>query len=527
MQDYDVIIVGAGSAGCVLAARLSEDPACKVLLVEAGGRDISPLIHIPGFVVSNIQSRTLNWHYAGAPDPTLLGRSLVWAGGRVLGGSSSINGMVFVRGLPADYAAWEAAGGAGWGWAGLLPYFIRMEHWVGSPNPARGESGPLWVRPASDINEACRAVMQAAQEAGVPFVEDYNVGIAEGTGFTQGSQKGGFRHSTARAYLGPARGRRNLTVLTRAQVLALRLSGNRCEGITVLQGGSSVEIGASRQVILAAGAIASPKLLQLSGIGDPDHLRRCGIAVRHALPGVGANMNEHVNAKICSHTKIRTYTSEGRGARKLANGLRWALGRGGPAGSQVGHVQSFIKTDPSFASADIQVQTMPLGFDEAPGDQADAVGSVVSLCHPVVRGRLSVESADPLAPPRIEIRLLEEAEDVKPLVAALRMVRDWHRSKQAADRLGAVFGPAANAQTDDDWVDYMRATSALNWHPTSTCRMGNGPMDVVDPTLGVHGVAGLSVADASIMPTVPSGNTNAPVIALAEKAADLIRARCR
>ena len=527
MQEYDFIIVGAGSAGCVLAARLSEDPACKVLLLEAGGRDVSPLIHVPGFVVSNIRSRTVNWHYEGAPDPTLNGRSLVWAGGRVLGGSSSINGMVFVRGLPADFAAWEAAGGAGWGWEGLLPYFIRMEHWVGAPSPQRGEAGPLWVRPASDINEACRAVMQGAQETGVPFVEDYNVGIAEGTGFTQGSQKRGLRHSAARAYLGPARGRKNLTVLTRAQVLGLRLSGNRCEGVTVLQGGSKLEIGASRQVILAAGAIASPKLLQLSGIGEPDHLRSCGIAVRHALPGVGANMNEHVNAKICSHTKIRTYTSEGRGVRKLANGVRWALGRGGPAGSQVGHVQSFFKTDPSFASADIQVQTMPLGFDTAPDDLADAVGSVVSLCHPVVRGRIGIASPDPFAPPRIEIRLLEEPSDMKPLVAGLRMVREWHRSPQAGHVLGEVFGAAATAHSDADWVEYMRATAALNWHPTSTCRMGSGPMDVVDPTLGVHGVAGLSVADASIMPTVPSGNTNAPVIALAEKAAELIRERCR
>ncbi len=527
MQEYDFIIVGAGSAGCVLAARLSEDPACKVLLLEAGGRDVSPLIHVPGFVVSNIESRTLNWHYEGAPDPTLNGRSLVWAGGRVLGGSSSINGMVFVRGLPADFAAWEAAGGAGWGWEGLLPYFIRMEHWVGAPSPQRGETGPLWVRPASDINEACRAVMQAAQESGVPFVEDYNIGIAEGTGFTQGSQKRGLRHSAARAYLGPARGRKNLTVLTRAQVLGLRLSGNRCEGVTLLQGGSKLEIGASRQVIVAAGAIASPKLLQLSGIGAPDHLRRCGIAVRHALPGVGANMNEHVNAKICSHTKIRTYTSEGRGVRKLANGLRWALGRGGPAGSQVGHVQSFLKTDPSLASADIQVQTMPLGFDAAPEDQADAVGSVISLCHPVIRGRIGIASADPLAPPHIEIRLLEDSADIKPLIAGLRMVREWHRSPQGGRVLGEVFGPAATAQTDADWIDYMRATAALNWHPTSTCRMGSGPMDVVDPTLGVHGVAGLSVADASIMPTVPSGNTNAPVVALAEKAADLIGERCK
>lgn len=527
MRDYDYIIVGGGSAGCVLAARLSQDPSSKVLLLEAGGRDMSPLIHVPGFVVSAIESRTLNWHYAGLPDPTLNGRSLVWAGGRVLGGSSSINGMVFVRGLPADYAAWEAAGGAGWGWDGLLPYFIRMEHWVGRPSPQRGESGPLWVRPASDVNAACTVVMRAAREAGVPYVEDYNIGVTEGSGFTQASQKRGLRHSAARAYLGPARGRKNLTVLTGAQVLRLRLTGNRCEGVSLLHGGSMVEIGAGRQVILAAGAIASPKLLQLSGIGDPDHLRRCGIAVRHKLPGVGANMNEHVNVKICSHAKIRTYTSEGRGVCKLANGLRWALGRGGPAGSQVGHVQSFFKTDPAFASSDIQVQTMPIGFDNAPDDTTDAVGSVVSLCHPVVRGRIGIASADPLAPPHVEIRLLEEPADLKPLVAGLRVVRDWHRSTQASALLGGIFGPAATAHSDADWVDYMRATAALNWHPTSTCRMGSGPMDVVDPTLGVHGVEGLSVADASIMPTVPSGNTNAPVIALAEKAADLIGGRCR
>jgi len=526
MQSYDYIIVGGGSAGCVLAARLSEDPRQTVLLVEAGGWDVSPLIHIPGFVTSTIRSQTLNWHYQGIADPTLNGRSLVWAGGRVLGGGSPINGMVFARGLPADYAAWADAAGQGWGWQGMLPYFIKMEHWCGMPHSARGTDGPLWVRPASDINEACRAIMAAAIEAGTPFVDDYNIGIACGTGFTQGSQKHGRRHSTARAYLGMARGRKNLKVLTHARMLSLRLSGNRCDGVNLLRGGNIMAVTAARQVILSAGAIGSPKLLQLSGIGDPDQLGQFGIKVRHALPGVGANLNEHVNIKISSHSKVPTYTSAGRGMRKLATGLRWASGGGGPAGSQVGHVQSYIKTDSSLPAADIQVQTMPIGFDAAPDDMADSVGSVVSLCHPSVRGRITLASADPLAPPRIEIQLLQPDDDIKPLITALRMVRDWHRSPAARSVLGDVYGLAATAETDAEWLECMRSTAGLNWHPTSTCRMGSGAMDVVDASLGVHGVAGLSVADASVMPTVPSANTNGPVIALAEKAADLIKSRC-
>ena len=315
---WDYVIVGGGSAGCVLAARLSEDPARRVLLIEAGGRDLSPAIHVPGLVFEAIMGRTLNWHYKGLPDPTLNNRALTWAGGRVLGGSSSINGMVFGRGLPADYAAWVEAGNPGWGWNDLMPYFRRMETWTGQAHPTRGTSGPLRTRPHLEPNAACTAWAEGAAAAGVPFLDDYNVGITEGMGYTQATQRGGVRHSTARAFLGPASRRPNLTVMTHTRALRLVVEAGRCTGVVAQRGGKLTTLRAEREVIVSSGAIASPKLLLLSGIGDAAQLRPHGIDVVHELPGVGANMNEHVNVKLSAHVDVPTYDSQRYGLAKEA-----------------------------------------------------------------------------------------------------------------------------------------------------------------------------------------------------------------
>lgn len=520
VSSWDIVVVGAGSAGATLAARLSEDPLRRVLLLEAGGRDWNPAIRIPGRVEQLITSRGLNWHYEGDPDPSLGGRRLVWAAGRVLGGSSSINGMVYGRGLPADYAAWVAAGNPGWGWADMLPAFRKMEDWRGTPHPARGQGGPLAVRPFRETNPACRAVMEAFIADGVPFVDDYSIGITEGIGLTQATQAGGARHSAATAYLRPARGRPNLHVVTHARVDRLLLERGRCTGVAYLRRGRMHEARAAREVIVAAGAIGSPKLLLLSGIGPSDALRAHGIAVAHDLPGVGLNLNDHVNIKLSAYVETPTYNTQRRGMAALRHGLRWLADGGGPASSPANHCQAFIKTDPAMPSADLQVQLMAFGFGNAAQMRQNGITAVVSPCHPHVRGTVGLRSADPAAPPRIAIAMLGSSRDNAALIEGCR------RTLAMLERTGArPYVPEAAPKSDAAWLSFFAETAALNWHPTSTCRMGpDASVDVVDGSLRVHGIAGLRIADASVMPCVTSGNTNVTVIAVAERAAEMIAA---
>ncbi len=518
---WDHIIVGGGSAGATLAARLSENPDRHVLLVEAGGADRSPLIHVPGCLEALLGSKSLNWAYLGDPDHTLDGRRLIWAAGRVLGGSSSINGMVYGRGLPADYARWVAAGNVGWGWRQMLPYFRRSEYWTGPPHASRGSDGPLTVRRFDETDPSCRAVMDALVRLGIPYVEDYNVGITEGIGLTQATQDNGLRHSVSRAYLWPARHRPNLTILTRTRVLHLVLSGGRCVGVQIVRGGRVSTLLAEREIILAAGAIGSPKLLQLSGVGDPAALRPLGIEVRHPLPGVGKAMNDHVNIKLSAFVERPTYNTQRRGLAALRHGVRFLADRSGPISSPANHCQAYLRTEPSLKSADVQIQLMPFGFGSEEQMRRDGVTAVVSLCHPDVRGSVSLTSSDPLAPPRISMAMLESDEDRRRLLQGCRLAAEA-LEKGAAGRL---YIPASGSLSDADWLAFFRDTAALNWHPTSSCRMGNGPEDVVDGGLRVRGIVGLSVVDASVMPFVTGGNTNGPVIAIAERAAEIIAAR--
>jgi len=513
---WDMIVVGAGSGGAVVAARLSENPERRVLLLEAGGTDWSPAIHIPGMVEQLITSRRLNWQFAGEPDATLGGRSLTWAAGRVLGGSSSINGMVYGRGLPADYAAWVDAGNPGWGWEDMLPAFRRMEDWRGTPHEARGTGGPLAVRKFTETNEACRAAMDQLIAAGVPFVEDYSVGISEGIGFTQATQTGRWRHSVARAYLRPARRRANLRVLTRARADRLLIERGRCIGVSYTHRGAQQKARAEREVIVCAGTFGSPKLLMLSGIGAPDALAAHDIAVTHALPGVGQNLNDHVNIKLSAFVDTPTYNTQRRGLAALRHGAA-LLARGrGPATSPANHCQAFVKTDASLPVADVQIQLMALGFGTEAEMQRDGITAVVSPCRPEARGEVSLRSADPAAPPRIAMPMLASAADTAKLLRGCRIAR------AALEASGArLYAPHASVVSDENWLGFFRETAALNWHPTSTCRMG----DVVDSELRVLGLSGLSIADASVMPFVVSGNTNAPVIAIAERAAAFIGGR--
>jgi choline dehydrogenase len=524
---WDYIVVGAGSAGSVLAARLSEDPDVQVLLIEAGGSDRRAKVRIPGLMNGAIRSTELNWHYLGEPDPTLGGRRLTWAGGRVLGGSSSINGMVYGRGLPADYARWVAAGNAGWGWEDMLPWFRQMEDWSGPPDPTRGQGGPLSVRSFAGTDAACASAMRALEALGVPRVADYSVGITEGIGLTQATQRDGWRHSAAAAWLAPARGRRNLDVLTGALALQLIIVGESCFGVRVGRRGRSFDLLAARETIVAAGAIASPKLLLLSGIGDPLELEAQGIEPKLAVPGVGRNMNEHVNIKLSAFVDRPTYNTESKGLPALRHGLRFLATGSGPASSPANHCQAFVRTDRALPSADVQIQLMPFGFGTPEQMLRNGMTAVVSPCQPEVRGRVTLRSTNPEDPPCISIALLESARDRATLLRGCRLAHQALVDGPVREFGGSIYAPIAGTDTDAQWLDFFRDTAALNWHPTSTCRMGAGPDDVVDTGLRVHGMQALSVVDASIMPCVTSANTNVPVLAIAERAARIIAQRNR
>jgi choline dehydrogenase len=522
---WDYVIVGSGSAGATLAARLSENPERRILLIEAGGSDHSLRILIPGLIETLLSSPTLNWGYEGEADDSLEGRRLTWAAGRVVGGSSSINGMVYGRGLPGDYDRWVAAGNPGWGWADMAPYFKRIERWTGPPSTARGTDGPLWVRRFDETDAACAATVRALTDLGVPWVEDYSDGIVEGVSLTQATQKRGLRHSAATAYLRPALRRPNLTVLTRTRALHLIMVGARCTGVRALRDGKLIDLHADRETIVSAGAIGSPKLLLLSGIGPGEALKGHGVKTVHDVPGVGAHLNDHVNIKLSAFVDRPTYNTRRSGLAAVRAGLTLLATGSGPASSPANHAQAFVRTDPANALADVQLQVMPFGFGSEAQMAKDGLTVVVSPCHPKVRGRISLRSADPAAPPRISIAMLEQDEDRAALLRGCKLAFAALQAGPGRTMGGQIYAPSQAAPTDDAWLAFFRETAALNWHPTSTCRMGPGPQDVVDHGLKIHGLSGVSVVDASIMPCVTSGNTNIPVIAIAERAAEIIAAR--
>jgi len=522
---YDYIIVGAGSAGCVLANRLSADPAVKVLLLEAGPRDWHPFIHMPAGIAKLVSRKGVNWNYQTAPVPQLDGRRLWWPRGKVLGGSSSINAMCYVRGHARDYDEWTQLGADGWGWDAVLPYFKRSEGNTRGESALHGGAGPLSVTDLRHTNPLSQVFLEAAAQAGLPRNDDFNGARQEGFGWYQVTQRRGARCSSADAYLHPVRDRRNLTVITGATATGLVFEGDRASGVAYTVAGRGIYCeGARREVILCGGAINSPQLLLLSGIGPAADLRRLGIAVRVDRPGVGTNLQDHLD--ICTLRKCTQRVTYDRSNEMLA-ALQFVFGRRGPGTSNIAETGGFLRSRlAADERPDLQFHFVPAQLDDHGRHRLPGDGFTLHACalRPRSRGRLLLQSSNPRDPVRIEPGYLSDAEgyDLGMLREGVRIAREIFAQAAFDPYRGEELFPGADAIDDAQLTAFIRAKAETIYHPVGTCRMGNDEQAVVDPQLRVRGVRGLRVVDASVMPKLIGGNTNAPTMMIAERAADLI-----
>ncbi|QNH11825.1 choline dehydrogenase [Xanthomonas sp. SI] len=523
---YDYIIIGAGSAGCVLANRLSEDRDCKVLLIEAGPRDRNPFIHMPAGLARLAGNRRINWNYLTAPEPALNDRRLWWPRGKVLGGSSSINAMCYVRGVAADYDDWAAAGAEGWDWQGVLPYFRRSERNSRGGDALHGGDGPLHVSDLRYHNPLSDVFIAAGEQAGFAHNRDFNGPQQQGVGLYQVTQKDGARCSAAVAYLAPAQARANLQVITDALVLRLLVEGERVVGVAYAQRGAEVQARVSREVLLSAGAVNSPQLLMLSGIGPADELQRHGITVHLDQPQIGANLQDHLD--VCTLYRTRPGISyDRRNQLKIAFDY-FLRGHRGAGSSNIAEAGGFIRSPLApDARADIQLHFVPAMLDDHGRNRLPGEGFTLHACHlqPRSRGRLSLNDADPRTPARIQANYLSDPDgfDLRMLVECARLARRILQQPAFDPWRGAPLLPARDDLDEAGLVAYIRAKAETIYHPIGTCRMGNDAWSVVDPQLRLRGLEGLRVVDASVMPRLVSGNTNGPTMMIAERAADLIR----
>jgi choline dehydrogenase len=531
MKQFDFIIIGAGTAGCVLANRLSADSGVSVLLLEAGGPYHHPMLPIPMMAGLSYFIKSTNWNYESAPEPHLGNRRIAWPRGKVLGGTSSINGMMYIRGHRRDYDSWAASGLAGWSYADVLPYFKRAEGHRGRRDEFHGTDGPYAVSRAASDNPLYPVFLEACRQAGHPATEDFNGAEQEGVGRQDFNIDKGRRVCGVTAYLAPVRERANLTVVTRAHATRILFDGQRAVGVAYARGGRSgkkAEAGAAREVIVCGGVVNSPALLQLSGIGAADLLRSLDIPVVADLPGVGENLQDHVGAYVQNHclepvTLYRLFRAD-RAALAL---LRALLFGGGPGASIALEAGGFLRTRPELEIPDVQITFIPgLSLDTTRGKQGrHGFLTHVYLMRPESRGRVAIASADPFAAPRIEPNSMAEESDWRGLRDGVRLVRNIMAQAAFTRYRGGEISPGAEVRSDEDMDAWLRANASSVWHPAGTCGMGNGKDAVVNGELRVHGVAGLRVVDASIMPTLIGGNTATPTIMIAEKAADMILGR--
>ncbi len=529
MQDadaFDFVIIGAGSAGCVLANRLTESGRYRVLLLEAGGEDRNPWIHIPLGYGKLFTNPKVNWLYTGEPEAATGNRRIAQPRGKVLGGSSSINGLVYIRGQHEDYDHWRSLGNPGWGFADVLPYFRKAEDQQRGADAYHGVGGPLTVSDPSEPHPLCDAYIAAAEQCGYPRNPDFNGARQEGFGYVQVTLRNGRRSSTATGYLRAARRRQNLSVLTRAHATRILFSGKSASGVEYLDRGQICSANACREVILAGGAFNSPQLLQLSGLGPAALLRDFGIGVIADMPGVGANLQDHYNGRMVyrsteAFTLNDVVNNFGKG---VVAALRYIFLRKGFLTMGASYAAGFLRTDPAVSRPDIQAGLMLFSADKAGDDlhRFSGFSMLVRLLRPESRGTVLIQSADPLRAPAIRPNYLSTPQDREVLLAGFKAVRRIAETPPMSRYVAQEHEPGTACATDAELLDYLRRRGGISYHPVGTCRMGNDAAAVVDERLRVHGIQGLRVVDASIMPTLVSGNTNAPTIMIAEKGAAMI-----
>ena len=534
-ESCDYVIVGAGSAGCVIANRLSADPACSVLLLEAGGRDRNPLFRLPMLMGRLFRSGIYNWRYHTEPVPALDGRSLYWPRGKVLGGSSTINGMVYVRGNRHDYERWAQMGLPGWSYDEVLPAFLRSEAHVQRAGAYHGRTGELAVCRARGTNPLYDLFIEAGHQAGYPVNDDFNGAEQEGCGRYDFTIRRGRRWSTSFAFLRPVRHRRNLRVATNTLALRVLVENGRATGVEIARDGRLLRVHAAREVILCGGTVNSPQILMLSGIGPPEELARHGIEVVHDLPGVGRNLQDHVDCVLSFECRkpvtLYRHLRADRLALSVARGMVFGEGVMTTFPYEAG---AFLKTRPESIAPDVQLHFMPAleqtanlhfpnPFRRAAVEAGHGFAVRVGPLVPESRGTITLRSADPADPPRIQPNYLERDADRKTMIAGVRVVRDIMGQPALAAYRGRELAPGEDLRSDEEIATWLRSAAMTTFHPVGTCKMGVDPMAVVDARLEVHGIEGLRVADASVMPVIISGNTNAPAIMIGEKAAEFLR----